>query len=438
MSTGPYHIRELRFRARAVATNKCPGGGYRGVGLAAAVFVHERLMDIVADALSLDPAEGRRRNLIARDELPWANPIGLTYDSGDYPAALELALERVGWARRGELAAEARSRGRLSGMGLCAYVEYTGMGSNVFADRGMLDISGHEEARLAVEAAGSVVLHVTVPPAGQGSEMAFRQLAADTLGLSPEDVRVEAVDSASGVGGSGSFGSRGTVVGGSAVLLAARGLRERLLELGARALDTAPDELDLEGGAVVPSSGAGGALTFTEALRLAPPGYLEVTARHDPTETTFSYGVHACAVEVDPELGSVEIVRYVIVDDCGRVINPLVVDGQSEGSTAQGIGAALFEAMLFDDDGQPVNASFVDYLLPSATDIPAFEVLHLEHPPPDSVGGFKGVGEGGTVAAPPAVVNAVAAAIGVEVNEIPATPELVARLVSSSQAGAAV
>jgi aerobic carbon-monoxide dehydrogenase large subunit len=437
MSTGPYRIPELRFRARAVATNKCPGGGYRGVGLAAAVFVHERLMDIVGGAVSIDPAEVRRRNLIAPDELPWANPVGLTYDSGDYPAALEMALDAIEYADRDRLRARAEARGRLAGVGLCAYVEYTGMGSNVFQERGMTDITGHEEARVAVEADGSVLVRVSVPPAGQGSETAFRQLVADTLDLDPAVVTVAAVDSLSGLSGSGSFGSRGTVVGGSAVLLAARGLRDRMLEIAAQVLEMEIDDLELELGFVQPKMQESRRIAIGELVALSPSGYLDVSARHDPLETTFSYGVHACAVEVDPELGSVEILRYVIVDDCGRIINPLVVDGQSEGSTAQGIGAALFEAMLFDDDGQPVNGSFVDYLLPSATDIPSFEVLHLEHPPPDSIGGFKGVGEGGTVAAPPAVLNAISAAIGVEINEIPATPELIVTRIATRREEAA-
>jgi aerobic carbon-monoxide dehydrogenase large subunit len=305
------------------------------------------------------------------------------------------------------------------------------MGSNVFQDRGMSAITGHEEARLSIEGGGEVVLRVSVPAAGQGSEMAFRQLVADTLGLEPADVRVAAVEASSGIGGSGSFGSRGTVVGGSAVLLAAAGLRERLLEIASKTLAMEADELELEAGSVGPAAEQSRRLRLSELVALAPPGYLDVAARHDPSATTFSYGVHACLAEVDPELGSVELRRYVIVDDCGRIINPLVVDGQSEGSAAQGIGAALFEAMLFDYDGQPLNGSLVDYLLPSATDVPRFELMHLEHPPPESVGGFKGVGEGGTVAAPPAVVNAVAAAIGAEINELPATPELIVSKIRS-------
>jgi carbon-monoxide dehydrogenase large subunit len=313
-------------------------------------------------------------------------------------------------------------------------VEYTGMGSNVFQDRGMTAIAGHEEARSSIEADGTLVLRVSVPPAGQGSEMAYRQLAAETLGVTPADVRLTPVEASPGVNGSGSFGSRGTVVGGSAVLLASRGLRERLLELAAKELETDPQELELAGGSVRVSGDTARELTFADLAGAAPPGYLDVRARHDPAETTFSYGVHACLAEVDPKLGAVELVRYVIVDDCGRIINPLVVDGQSEGSTAQGIGAALFEAIVFDENAQPTNASFIDYLLPTATDVPAFEVHHLEHPPPDSVGGFKGVGEGGTVAAPAAVVNAVAAAIGAEINELPASPELVVtRLESRSR-----
>jgi aerobic carbon-monoxide dehydrogenase large subunit len=436
MITGPYRIREYRFRARAVATNKCPGGGYRGVGLAAAVFVHERMMDIVAEATGLDPAEVRRRNLISSDELPWPNPIGLTYDSGDYPAALELALEHVGYSELDAHRAAARKRGRLAGIGLCAYVEYTGMGSNVFQERGMLGITGHEEARVSLAMDGSVHVQVSFPSNGQGSETAVSQIAADLLRIGPSRVVVARVGAGLGVEGSGSFGSRGTVVGGSAVVKSALALRERIIEVAARELDADAAELELADGHVEVAGDRSRRVAYSGLVSAAPSGYLEVCERHDPPETTFSYGVHACLVEVDPSLGAVDFIRYVIVDDCGRMINPLIVDGQAHGATAQGIGAALLEQVCFTEDGQPISGSFVDYLLPLATDLPSFEVLHLEHPPPDSVAGFKGVGEGGTVAAPPAVANAIASAIGVEVNEIPVTPELITTLVAAGERGA--
>jgi carbon-monoxide dehydrogenase large subunit len=433
MMTGPYRIRNYRFRARAVATNKCPGGGYRGVGLAAAVFAHERLMDVVAEATGLDAAEVRRRNLIRKDELPWANPIGLAYDSGDYPEALELALEHIGYPELDALRNEAARRGKLTGIGLSAYVEYTGMGSNVFQERGMLGITGHEEARVSLGLDGSVRVTVSFPSTGQGSETACLQVAADVLQVAPSRITIGPVDTASGVDGSGSFGSRGTVVGASAVALAARALRDRLFELAARELGAEGEDLELHDGNVRMIADSSRAASYSELAAAAPPGYLDVLERHDPPETTFSYGVHACLVEVDPALGTVELLRYVIVDDCGRVINPLIVEGQAHGSTAQGIGAALFERVEYTDGAQPITGSFVDYLLPLATDVPSFKVHHLEHPPPESPAGFKGVGEGGTVAAPPAVANAIAFALGLEVNEIPATPALITGLLEGAR-----
>jgi carbon-monoxide dehydrogenase large subunit len=427
MITGPYRIPALRFRSRAVATNTCPGGGYRGVGLAVSVFVHERLMDIVAGVAGLDPADVRRRNLIRSDELPWENPAGLVYDSGDYVDALETALARVG----PELEADrerARSRGRLAGLGLSSYVEYTGMGSSVFQARGMLGIRGHEEARVSIEPDGTALVRTSVPSTGQGTATSIAQLVADSLRLPLDQVVVAPVDTASGADGNGSFGSRGTVVGGSAALKSCAVLRTRLLGLAARELEASVDDLELADGGVQPLGVPARRLTYAALAAAAPDGHLDVCERHDPEDTAFSYGVHACVVEADPVLGDVRIVRYVIVEDCGRVVNPLIVDGQAHGSTVQGIGAALLERVVFDDQAQPLTSSLIDYLLPTALEAPPFEVLRLEHPPPESVGGFKGVGEGGTVAAPAAVANAIAAAIGAEVNEIPATPELVATL----------
>lgn len=430
MITGPYRIPALRFRSRAVATNKCPGGGYRGVGLAVSVFVHERLIDVVADVTGLDPAEVRRRNLIRADELPWENPAGLVYDSGDYVRALETALARIEPELEGDRA-RARARGRMTGLGLCAYVEYTGMGSSVFQGRGMLGIRGHEEARVSIEPDGTALVRTSVPSTGQGTATSIAQLVADSLRLPLERVAVSRVDTAAGADGNGSFGSRGTVVGGSAALKSSAELRRRLLELAGRELEASVDDLELADGGVQPLGVPSRRLTYAALAAAAPDGHLDVTERHDPAETAFSYGVHACVVEVDTVLGDVRVVRYVIVEDCGRVVNPLIVDGQAHGSTVQGIGAALLERVVFDDQAQPLTSSLIDYLLPTALEAPPFEVLHLEHPPPESVGGFKGVGEGGTVAAPAAVANAIAAAIGAEVNEIPATPELVATLAAA-------
>jgi aerobic carbon-monoxide dehydrogenase large subunit len=423
MLTGPYRIAELRFRSRAVATNTCPGGGYRGVGLASAVFVHERLMDIVARQAGLDPAEVRRRNLIAKDELPKANPVGLVYDSGDYRAALETALAAVGPSESEADLEKARRRGSRTGLGLCSYVEYTGMGSNVFQARGMVGITGHEESRLSIEPNGTALLRTSVPSTGQGSETALAQLVADALDLDLEQVVVAPVDTSSGPDGSGSFGSRGTVVGGSAALRSSASLIGRLLEVAAGELEVSPSDLEITRGAVQARGVPSRRKTYAELAAAAPDGYLDVRERHDPEQTTFSYGVHACLVEIDPSLGSVRILRYVVVEDCGRVVNPLLVEGQAHGSTVQGIGAALLESVVFDEAAQPLTTSFVDYLLPTS----------IDHPPPDSIGGFKGIGEGGTVAAPAAVTNAIAQAIGAEINVIPVTPELVVSLAAAAE-----
>ena len=283
MLTGPYRIPELRFRARAIATNLCPGGGYRGVGLASAVFVHERMIDILAGEIGLTADEVRRRNLLRSDELPYANPRGLLYDSGDYPAALELALEAVGADSLPELRAEAAERGARVGLGLCSYNEYTGMGSNVFQGRGMVAIVGYEESRISITLDGHALVRPTVPTTGQGSATAFAQLVADGLGVPLRLVEVRQPDTAAGPDGSGAFASRGTVVGGTAIQRASASLRARIVEVAARHLRIAPEDVELADGKVFARDEPDMQATLAEVAAVAE-GYLDVTERHDPTD----------------------------------------------------------------------------------------------------------------------------------------------------------
>lgn len=426
MISGPYKVPAVRFRARAVATNKCPGGAFRGVGLAVAAFVHERAIDIVANRLGLDPADVRLRNSVQPGELPFESPTGMIYDSGDYPRALAEALERIGHRDAEELRAGAERRGRLFGVGHAFYVEYTGIGSAVFQGRGMVGIVGFDDVRIAVNRDGTATVWSSLPTAGQGIPTTLAQIVADELHLPPDRVTVAAVDTSAGADGTGTFASRSAIIGGAAAMEASETLRARLLELTSSRLEIHVDDLEFRTGAVGVRGVPATQVTYAELAEAAPEGYLDVVERYDPPETAYSYGAHACMVEVDPETGGVEILRYAVVEDCGRIINPTIVEGQTHGATAQGIGACLLESVVYDESGQPLTTSFMDYLVPSAHDVPTFDIGHLEHRPRELRADYKGVGEGGVIGGGVALANALSDALGVELNEIPVSPETIA------------
>jgi len=421
---GPYRLPAFRVRARAVATNKCPLGAYRGVGFAAAAFAHERVVDLLAAELGMEPAELRRVNLLAPDELPHVSHTNQHYDSGDYPRALERALAAVGYdGFAAERAGAAAAGGTLLGLGLSCYVEPTGMNSRVFEARGMVGIEGFDGAHVALTPGGAASVWTTTPTVGQGADTTFAQLVADELGLEAEAVAVAKADTAvGGLAGTGTFASRSAVSAGGAVVHAAAELAERLRADAAERLDVAPGDVELAGGVAHASAAS---VSFAELYADAEPGRYAVSAQWDPPAVAYPYATHACVVEVDAETGGVTIRRYVVADDCGRVINPLIVAGQVHGATAQGIAEAVLEGVLYDGDGQPQNASLMDFLVPTAVELPSFSLEHLETPAPSSVHGVKGVGEGGTIGAAPAVVNAVCDAVGAQLNEIPLRPEVV-------------
>lgn len=432
MIPGPYRLRSYRMRSRSVATNKCPEGAYRGVGLPVSALVHERLMDVLAQELGLDRAEVRRRNLIRADELPYTTVMHQRYDSGDYALALERALAAIGYSDFAEEQARARAAGRALGLGIASYVEYSGMGSDVFHGRGMVGIAGVDRAWLAVEKDGRVTVTTTLPSIGQGLATTFAQLTADSLGLDPADVQVRQPDTASAPGeGTGTFASRTAVAGGGAILEGAGELIHRLLGAASEQLEAAPGDLELRAGHVGVKGSPGRQLSLAELARSDPERF-RTCGVFDPPTTAYPYATHACVVEVDPETGEVQLLRYVLAEDCGRIINPLVVEGQAHGAVAQGIGGALYEAVVYDDEGQLVTGSLMDYLVPSAPELVSLEVAHLEIPAPGTPNGAKGVGEGGTLAPGPAIANAVSDALGVELNELPLTPEHVRRAAEAS------
>ena len=438
---GPYKLAALAYDAYAVATNKCPAGAYRGVGMALGTFVRERLVDMVARRAGLDPAEVRRRNFIEAAALPFTTASGLVIDSGNPREALERALEGGDYVRA-RAAPRRTERGTYRGIGVASYTEFTGMGSGTFRRRGMKQVSGHDAATVRVEPTGEVRGFVSAASQGQGHATTFAQVLADELGVPLERVRIVQGDTERCPYGSGSFASRSMVVSGGALVLAARRVRDKVATLAAHMLEAAREDLLIADGIIAVRGAPGRAVTLAQVADLAyhpaggvlPPGVdpaLEATQYYDPPPATFSNGAHVAEVEVDPETAQVTITRHVVVEDCGRIVNPMIVDGQTHGAVAQGIGNALYEEVAYDAGGQPLTATFMDYIIPGAHEVPAVEVIHVETPPAVSVTGFKGMAEGGTIGSTAAVANAVAdalAPLGIEVRELPLTPDRLYRL----------
>jgi aerobic carbon-monoxide dehydrogenase large subunit len=432
MLPGPYRLPALRVHGRSVATNKCPQGAYRGVGFAVSAYVHERILDGLALELGLDAAEIRRRNLVRPDEMPYTSLTNQSYDGGDYPAALELALAAIGYYSFADERRRARAEGKLLGIGLCCYVEPTGMNSRAFQGRGMVGIEGFDGAHVTLDGSGKATVWTTTPAIGQGSDTTFAQLVADMLEIDPSEVQVAPSDTAvGGLVGTGTFASRSAVSAGGAVGEASSELRRRLLEDAGERLEAAVSDLELVGGAVRVVGSPSASVPIRDLVSASEPGRYAVSAQWDPPSVAYPYATHACVVEIDPETGGVRILRYAVAEDCGRVINPLIVEGQIHGATLQGIAEALYESLVYDEDGQLQTASLMDYLVPTAVEAPLLVLDHLEIPSPTTANGVKGVGEGGTVGAPAAVAGAVSNALGVEVTELPMTPEQIWRLAPS-------
>jgi len=445
---GPYRIMAYEFEALALATHKPPLGAYRGVGMTMGAFVAERMLDLVAERLKLDPADVRRRNLIPREAYPFTSATGYTYDSGDYPKALEEALAAVEYDKLRHEQEVARAAGRLVGIGIACYTEYTGMGSAGFRQRGAVEVPGIEAATVTVDADATVRCAVSFPTQGQGHATTIAQIVADRLGLALEDVRLQRVDTAESPPGSGTFASRGTVAMLGSAAVAADRIGDKLRALAAHRLEAAAPDVELAGGRAFVRGFPDRSIALAELTRIAyspprgglPDGLtpgLEATVYCDLPGPTFSGAVHVAVVEVDPATGRVTVRRYALVEDCGRVINPLIVEGQIHGAVAQGIGEALLESVVYDDDGQLLTATLMDYALPRADDLPLIEIGHLETPSPITPGGVKGMGEGGTIGAPATIANAVADAVrhlGVQITTLPIRPEaLLGRSVTRSE-----
>jgi len=421
---GPYRTPAYAWHAIAIATNKPPLGAYRGVGMTFGAFAMERTLDLLAERLGLDPAEIRRRNLIPPEAYPFTSAWGYVYDSGDYPRVLAKALELAGYARLRAEQSIARNAGRLVGVGLSCYTEYTGIGARTYRARGMVEVPGQEAATVSVDGEGHVYCDLSFPSQGQGHATTVAQLVADRLGVPLEAVTLRQVDTDLTPAGSGTFASRGGVALSGAADGAAHRVRNRLLALAAHRLEASAADLELVGGEArvrgVPGSGVG-------IGDLVPDGSpLSECEVFDPPGPAFAGAVHVAAVEVDAGTGRVAVREYTVVEDCGPVINPLIVEGQIHGALSHGIAEALGEPLVYDADGQLLTGTLMDYALPVAADTPSFVVGHVETPSPLTPGGYKGMGEGGTIGAPAAIASAVADAvrpIGLKVTTLPIRAE---------------
>ncbi|MCL6499438.1 MAG: xanthine dehydrogenase family protein molybdopterin-binding subunit, partial [Firmicutes bacterium] len=394
--TGPYAIEHVQAEVVEVYTHKTPTGAYRGAGRPEATFYLERLMDLVAAELGLDPAVVRRRNLLPKGAFPYKAPTGARYDSGDYRRALRVLLERAGYAELRRQQAEERARGRYLGIGLSCYVEVC--------------TYGWETARVRVAPDGSAVVLTGTSPHGQGGATGFAQIVADRLGIPPDRVHVISGDTLAIPSGMGTAGSRTLVVGGSAVLRAAEKVRRKMLRVAAHLLEASPRDVELRDGKVA-VRGSDRAVTVEEVAEAAyqanrlPSGLspgLDEEGSFVVEQATAPFGAHLCVVEVDPETGQVRVLRYVSVDDCGVVVNPLLVEGQIQGGIVQAMGQALMEEVVYDAAGQPLTVTLADYPVPRAVHAPAVEMHRTVTPSPTNPLGAKGMGEAGTIGATPA------------------------------------
>src|SRR5262245_7263713 len=430
---GPYRVHHYDGALRVIAQNKVVTSQYRAVGHPIAAAVTESMLDLIARGVGVDPAEIRRRNLIRPEELPYTSSTGNVYDSGSYHAALERLLEVAKYDDLRREQSAARAQGRHLGIGLSCFIELTGPGAQFYGIGGA-PISGQDAATLRLEPSGAVTALVGVTDQGQGTPTAFAQIVADELGVSPDAVAVRSGDTALVPYGGGTWASRGMPIGGSATLLASRALADKIRRTAATLLEADAHDIELADGRAHIRGAPDRGMTLAELARtvhfrsnelkgLEPS--LDATVHFTNAQPwTFTNGAHLAVVEVDIETGRVSVVRYVAVDDCGRVVNPALVEGQIAGGIAQGLGGALMEHCAYDDGGQPLAGTLMDYAVPTAADVPTFELHHVETPAPSIAGGYKGAGEAGTTGAPAAILNAVNDALaphGVMITDQPIT-----------------
>jgi carbon-monoxide dehydrogenase large subunit len=445
--TGSYDIEAAHCSVTGVYTNKAPGGVAYACSfrVTEAVYLVERLVDVLADELGMDPAELRLRNFIRPEQFPYPNKTGWEYDSGDYERAMRLVLDMAGYDELRREQAEKRARGELMGIGVAFFTETVGAGPRKHMD--IVGLGMADGAELRVHPTGKAVVRISVQTQGQGHETTFAQIVAEEIGIPPEDIEVVHGDTDQTPFGLGTYGSRSTPVSGGAVAMVTRKVRDKAKLIAAAMLEVRPEDLVWEKGrfhvAGDPSQGrtiaqialaAHGTIELPEGV----DGNLDAEVTYDPPNLTFPFGAYLCVVDIDPGTGVVKVRRFVAVDDCGTRINEMIIEGQVHGGLTDGVGMALMQIIDFDDEGNCLGGSFMDYLLPTAMEVPDWETGHTVTPSPHHPIGAKGIGESATVGSPPTVVNAIVDALepfGVRHVEMPCTPGRVWAAMRSGRAG---
>ena len=439
MITGCYDIKAVAWETMSIYTNTMATEAYRGAGRPEAAYIIERVMDAIAAKLGLDPVEVRRVNFVPRGSFPYTTATGNVYDSGDYDLTLDKALETFGYDDARSAQERARAEGRLIGIGIATFTEICGIGPSAGASP-LGRMGTWESATVRVEPSGNVTVLTGTSPHGQGGETAFAQMAADAFGVGIDDVTVVHGDTDVVQHGVGTFGSRGIAVGGTALHMALEKVHAKARRIAAYHLDATEEQIEFDDG-VFKVQGSDQQLHFREVAErahlwnVAVPGEepgLEAVARFEPSGTTYPFGAHICQVEIDRESGRLELQRYVAVDDFGKVINPLIADGQRLGGIIQGLGQAMCEEVIYDDSGQLLTGSLMDYAMPRAGQFPRIELEQTVTPTPINPLGAKGIGELGTIGSTPCLMNAVADALrplGIEHVDMPAKSESLWRLI---------
>ena len=438
MASGPYRIPAVHYEAIAAITNTTPVAAFRGAGRPEATVTLERIVDMAAAKIGMDPAELRRRNLLAPDDFPLTTPTGATMDCGEYAQALELALEKAGYAELREEQARRRASGsrKLLGIGVSTYVEVTAVG--------LFD----EFGAVTVELDGSMTARVGTASHGQGHATAFSQILGEVLGVPAEQVRVIHSDTAQVPRGTGTVASRSLQIGGSAVFTAANEVLETAKRLAASLLEADHDDIVVAPGGLAVAGVPAATVSWADLAAAATAddlpdgverGGLAVETDFSQSESTYPFGAHVSVVEIDADTGDTRVLRHIAVDDCGRILNPLLVQGQVHGGVATGISQALYEETTYDADGNPRNTNFADYAIPAASELPRFETAHTETPTPLNPLGAKGIGESGTIGSTPAVQSAVLdalAPLGIDHLDMPFTPQRVWRAIAAGDGDA--
>ena len=437
MVSGCYDIPAAYASCDIVFTNKASTDAYRGAGRPEACYIVERALDLVAHELGKDPAEVRLVNFVKPEDFPHKMVTGAVYDSGNYAPALEKAMEMIDYKNLRAEQAQKRAEGKLMGIGMSSYVEICGIGPKGTIPQGL-----YESARVRVEQSGDVMVYTGSSPHGQGEETTFAQITADEFGIPIDNVLVLHGDTDSTPEGRGTYGSRTTAVGGVAVLNAVQKLREKMKQIAAHMLEASASDVNLEDGNFSVAGSPQKAVSFAEVAAVAntsntlAPGIepgLETTVFWEPEACVFPFGTHICVVDIDKETGEAQIRRFVAVDDCGRQLNPMIVQGQIHGGIAQGVGQALIEGVEYGEDGQLLTGTLMDYAMPIAAELPHFELDHTVTLTTVNPLGVKGVGEAGTIGSTPAVANAVADALGLAHVDMPFKPEKLWKIIQQQQ-----